>query len=181
MRILLFTLMSLASAALLAGPVYKWVDENGVVHYSDQPHANAEKISVAAPQTFKGSQAAPAAPAAGGDTATDTAQPAYIGCAIGQPDDGAELTNVESLSISVQANPGLRPGDQVFITIDGSAVNGGQPTGPSYTVSPVERGMHTAQAVIRDSRGAVQCQTQTVTFNVHQPSIQNPVNPVRPH
>ena len=35
--------MSLACTAAVAATVYKWVDENGVVHFSDQPHENAEK------------------------------------------------------------------------------------------------------------------------------------------
>jgi hypothetical protein len=46
MRILPFTLMSLACSVVLAATVYKWTDEDGVVHYSDQPHPNAEKVPV---------------------------------------------------------------------------------------------------------------------------------------
>ena len=43
MRTILFTLISLGCMAALAGPVYKWVDENGVVHYSDQPHPDPRR------------------------------------------------------------------------------------------------------------------------------------------
>jgi hypothetical protein len=42
MRWKLFTLMLLVGPMALAGPIYKWVDENGVIHYSDQPHENAQ-------------------------------------------------------------------------------------------------------------------------------------------
>ena len=72
MRRVLFTLMSIgcsfAAVLALAGTVYKWVDQNGVVHYSDQPHANAQKIQVQQAQTYKATQpgastAAPTAPA----------------------------------------------------------------------------------------------------------------------
>ena len=45
----------LNAARLLAGArgtVYKWVDENGVVHYSDQPHPNAQKMQVQEAQTY---------------------------------------------------------------------------------------------------------------------------------
>ena len=65
MRTLLFTLISLACSLALAATVYKWVDENGVVHYSDQPHPNAQKVQLKAAQTYKDSSPASAfAPAA---------------------------------------------------------------------------------------------------------------------
>ena len=44
MRTLTFTLMCLVGSLALAATVYRWVDENGVVHYSDQPHPNAEAL-----------------------------------------------------------------------------------------------------------------------------------------
>ena len=52
MRAILFTLMSVACAVAFSATVYRWVDENGVTHYSDQPHENAEKVTISAPQTF---------------------------------------------------------------------------------------------------------------------------------
>lgn len=183
MRSLLFTLMSLACSALLAATVYKWIDENGVVHYSDQPHANAEKVHVAAPQTYKGSQidGGGTAPAPGAAQDAASPQSAYRSCAIGQPAEGQDYPNLESLNIIVRTDPGLRPGDQIFIRVDGSLVNGASPTGTSYILSPVERGTHTVQAEVRDASGAAVCQTASVTFSAHQPSLQNPVNPIRPH
>jgi hypothetical protein len=49
-------------------------------------------------------------------------------------------------------------------------------------LSPVDRGTHTAQAQVKDSGGAVQCQTPPVTFHVTQPSVLNPNNVrVTPH
>ncbi len=38
--------MTLASASTLAATVYKWTDERGVVHYSDQPHPEAKEVDV---------------------------------------------------------------------------------------------------------------------------------------
>ena len=45
--------MVLAGSATRAATIYKWVDENGVVHYSDQPHQNAQKVDVPAVQTYR--------------------------------------------------------------------------------------------------------------------------------
>jgi hypothetical protein len=182
MRKLLFTLMSLASSVVLAATVYKWVDENGVVHYSDQPHTNAEKVHVQAAQTYPAGQYdAPAAAQSGQPAAPAAAsQAAYQGCAIGQPSDGSEFANLDVLNILVRTDPVLRAGDQIFIMMDGALLNGGAATGTQYSQSPVERGDHTLQAVVRDSQGQLLCQTPSVGFSIHQPSIKNPVNPVRP-
>lgn len=179
MRRLLFTLLLLAAPLALAVTVYKWVDENGVVHYSDQPHPNAEKVHVKEPQTYRESNplAAPAAPSPDGGGGGG---PTYRGCSIAQPADNEDLANPDSLVVVVRTDPPLRPGDQVFVTLDGQALNDGRPTGAQFTISPVERGTHVLQATVRDSGGALLCQTSGVSYSVHQPSVLNPANPVRP-
>jgi len=168
--------MSLVCSLALAATVYKWVDENGIVHYSDQPHPNAQKIGVQPAQTYKAGDipaatGAPSAPPA-------AAPPPYQGCAIAQPTDDETFSSVDSLSISVRTDPALRPGDQIFLMLDGQPLNGGVATGSQFTLTPVDRGTHTLQAVVRDSDGAVRCQTPGVTYHVQQPSILNPANPL---
>jgi hypothetical protein len=172
--------MLLVCSAALAATVYRWVDEDGVVHYSDQPHPNAEKLQVHAAQSYKPSALDTPAGAAGGASAAAPAQ--YRGCAIVQPQDGQAFANVDSLTVVVQTDPALHQGDKVYVTVDGQALNGGNPTGSQFVLSPVDRGTHTAQALVKDAGGAVQCQTPPVTFEVHQNSILNPNNAkVTPH
>jgi hypothetical protein len=179
MRTLLFTLMSLACSLALAATVYKWIDENGVIHYSDQPHPNAEKVQVQAVQTYK---APPATyTAGGGQSSAPSSGPVYRGCAVTQPVNGDSLPNPDSLTIVVQTDPPLRPGDQIFLALDGQPLNGGRPVAPQFVLSPVDRGSHALQAAVRDGDGALLCQTPSVAFEVHQPSLLNPANPVRPH
>jgi hypothetical protein len=181
MRTVAFTLLSLLCSITLAATVYRWVDDDGVVHYSDQPHANAEKLQVHAAQTYKPSAVDTAAATAGGASSAAAPVP-YRGCAIMQPQDGQTFANVESLTVVVQTDPTLHQGDKVYVTVDGQALNGGNPTGSQFVLSPVDRGTHTAQAQVKDGTGAVQCQTPPVTFEVHQNSIQNPNNvKVTPH
>jgi len=182
MRALAFTLMfSVATLALAGATVYRWVDDQGVVHYSDQPHANAEKLHVNAAQTYKPT-GPDTAPAAGGASAGGTAPAPYRGCAIVQPQDDQSFANVDSLTVVVQTDPQLHQGDKVYVLVDGQALNGGNPTGPQFVISPVDRGDHSAQAQVKDAAGTVQCQTPPVTFHVHQNSILNPNNArVSPH
>jgi len=175
MRSLAFTLMCLGCALALAQTVYKWTDENGVVHYSDQPHANAEKIHVQAAQTYKAQPGAPVA--AGADAASGQTAVPYRGCAIAQPGPDAQFANIDSLTIVVQTDPPLRPGDQVFASLDGQPLNNGAPTGGQFNVSPVERGTHSVQAVVRARDGTVMCQTPGISFNVQQNSVLNSNNP----
>jgi hypothetical protein len=177
MRRRLLTLTSLVCSLAVAATVYKWVDEKGVVHYSDQPHPNAQKMNVQAAQTYKAGEAL-AAPG-GAPAPADAAQPApYQGCAIAQPADEQTFTNIEALTVVVRTDPALRPGDQIFLMQDGQPLNGGAATGGQFTLSPVERGTHTLQAVVRNSDGGLMCQTPGVTYNVHQPSVLNPANPI---
>ncbi|HVN46233.1 MAG TPA: DUF4124 domain-containing protein [Steroidobacteraceae bacterium] len=182
MRALVFTLMFLVCSLALAGAtVYRWVDDQGVVHYSDQPHANAEKLHVNAAQTYKPTGID--TPASSGATAAAAAAAApYRGCAIVQPQDDQAFANIDSLTVVVQTDPQLHQGDKIYVTVDGQALNNGNPTGSQFVISPVDRGEHTAQAQVKDAGGAVQCQTPPVTFHVHQNSILNPNNlRVNPH
>jgi len=48
MAISISTLVLFATDAAAQNEVYRWVDENGVVHFGDQPpaHSNAEQVSI---------------------------------------------------------------------------------------------------------------------------------------
>jgi len=170
--------MLLACSAALATTVYKWVDENGVIHYSDQPHANAQKLQVAGVQTYS-----PGSSARSTASEPEEAAPApnpYKGCAIAQPLPEQNLPNAQSVFIRVQSDPVPRPGDRIFITLDGQGLNGGQATGMSYNVTPIDRGAHTAAAQIRGNDNQILCQTPPVTFYIQQVGLNSPANPNRP-
>jgi hypothetical protein len=175
MRAILFTLLSVLCTAAFAATVYKWVDENGVTHYSDQPHENAQKVTLAQPQTYK----APKPPAEQPSAAAPpkAAQSPYSSCAIAQPANEDTFPNATSVDAAVVTNPGVRPGDEVVLLLDGSRVANFPPGGGTTTISPIERGSHSLQAIVRDGNGQVVCQTTNVTFTVLQPSVLNPANP----
>lgn len=172
MQRILFTLMSFACSVALATTVYKWVDDNGVIHYSDQPHPNAQKLQIQGVQTYSSNASSVRAPAAS-DSGATTPNP-YKGCAIAQPLDQQNLPNAQSVFIRVAADPVPRGADRVFITMDGQGLNGGQPTGLSYNVTPIDRGAHSVSAQIRSPDGTILCQTPNVTFYVQQPNLFSP-------
>ena len=172
---ILFTLISFACSVALATTVYKWVDEHGVIHYSDQPHPNAQKLEIQGVQTYSSSAASVRAPVDSSSNAgsTPSANP-YKGCVIAQPLDQQNLPNVHSVFIRVSADPAPRGEDRVFITMDGQVLNGGQPTGVSFNVAEIDRGEHSVQAQIRGPDEQVLCQTPTITFSVSQPNLLSP-------
>jgi len=178
MRILLFTLMSALCTAALAATVYKWTDEDGIVHFSDQPHENAQKVELKAPQTYS----APKTPNVPSPRiAPQKAAPAYQSCAISQPTPDQVYMNTSTVTAGVTSQPAVRLGDRAIVTMDGQQVPGVPANGGQFTISPVDRGTHSIQMIIQDSAGKTVCSSNAVTFHVHQPSIQAPLNPIKPH
>jgi hypothetical protein len=168
----------LAMAAIAAAAtMYRWVDAQGVVHYSDTPQPGAEQIVLPNAQTYK----APPLPATSADSTPKTTDVAvYQSCAITQPEPDATLFAPESVSISVQTSPQLRPGDQVSVTLDGAALSSGG-NALSFQADAPERGTHTVNATVRDSNGKIVCNSPGVTFNVQRPSLLSPQSPARGH
>jgi hypothetical protein len=174
MRRMLFTLMLLGSSVALATTVYKWVDDNGVIHYSDQPHPNAEKLQVQGVQTYSASAASVRMPSGSVAPRAAPAGNPYKGCVIAQPVDQQNLPNAESVQVRVATEPMPRPEDRVFITLDGQGLNGGQPTGLSINVTPIDRGEHSVSAQIRGPGDEVLCRTPPVSFFVQQRNLFSP-------
>jgi Domain of unknown function (DUF4124) len=181
MRTLLFTLMSIACATAAAGSVYKWVDENGVVHYSDQPHENAQKVELKAPQTYSAPKAPPTGPAQPIHNPVPKTGPAYQSCSISEPTSEQVYMNTSTVTAGVTVQPAVRPGDTAVVTLDGQRVPGVPAAGGQFEISPVDRGAHSIQMTVQDSTGTTVCSSAAVTFYVRQPSLQSPTQPVRPH
>jgi hypothetical protein len=175
MRAIVFTLLSVLCTAAFAATVYKWVDENGVTHYSDQPHENAQKVTVAQPQTYKAPK--PPAPQPSPAAAAPKDASVYSSCAVTQPTNEDTFPNATSVDAAVATNPAVRAGDEVVLLLDGSRVASFPPSGGATTINGVDRGSHSLQAIIRDGTGQVVCQGASITFTLLQPSVLNPANP----
>ncbi len=180
MRTLLFTLILVGCTAAVSATVYKWVDENGVVHYSDQPHENAQRVELKAPQTYSApkGQTAPLAPTR---NPVPNSGAAYQSCAVSEPTNDQVFMNTSAITAGVTVQPAVRPGDTAIVTLDGQRVPGVPANGGQFTISPVDRGTHSIQMVVQDQSGATVCSSAPVTFHVHQPSLQSPTRPIKPH
>jgi uncharacterized protein DUF4124 len=168
----------LASGAAMAATVYKWVDAQGVTHYSDQPHPDAKTIDVAPVQTYHSSPA----PASTGSSANSAspAGPSYTTCELFRPENDEVFLNTSTITARLRLEPQLRPGDSVSIAIDGKRVPNQPTAGTEFVIGGVERGTHTVTVGVYDTMGKQRCLTPAVTFHVRQPSVQAPVRATRP-
>ena len=152
-----------------ADALYKWVDAQGNVHYSDKPAPGATKIDVPKVHTFTPPQVA--APEGNSNASQDGQNrsrqraPTSYTLSISSPQDQETLWNVPSVTVSVSISPALRSGDSVTITLDGASKT---VTGTSATFDDVDRGEHTATASINGTSAAA------VTFFVQKTSGKKP-------
>jgi Domain of unknown function (DUF4124) len=166
--------MLCVSAAASAGTtVYTWVDAQGVVHYSDQPHPGAKKLNVESAPTYA---APPVATVAKNSSTTTQQQPP---CSIESPTDQQMLMNAWSVSGRVHVPQEAR-GGHVVLMLDGSVLPGAADAGGNFTIPQIDRGAHTLAAQVLDANGQVVCEAPSITFYVHQPSSQAPNAANRP-
>lgn len=182
MRTALVTLLlstALAASTWAAGAtVYKWVDEKGVVHYSDQPHPSAERVEVKSAQTYSAG-ASPASTSPSNDGAPTERVSGYGTCELYRPENDEVFMNTDTVVAKLRLEPLLRPGDKVAIGIDGKRQTNQPTSGTEFTLT-VERGTHSVIAVIEDAAGKEVCRSTAITFHVRQPSRQAPNRANRP-
>ena len=180
MRAILFTLLLLPCTAAIAATVYKWVDQNGVTHYSDQPSPGAEKLKVGSAQSYQSNANRSSGVQRDVILPNQTSGPAYSSCVITSPSNDEVFTNVTSVSGSLRLQPTLLSGHRLSVALDGKKLEGISSSATTFNLSPVFRGSHTLNLIVEDSNGGVVCSAPAVTFHVRQPSAQAPNSPNRP-
>ena len=172
--ILLFGLLTFVGAN---AAVFRWVDEDGVVHFSDRPHEGAETVELSEAQTFS-------APAVNRQRQTAEEEPesseeeGYSGLRIIRPGTDEVLWNTGGVvDVAVVPEPRLQTGHKIHLFLDGQSVGeleGGQ---GNVQLTDVFRGTHTLRAEIHDANGNGLFQSVAITFTVQQTSVQNSNNP----
>jgi Domain of unknown function (DUF4124) len=159
-------LLAVAVCASAAATLYKWVDDNGVVHYEDRPQPGAEKIHVNAAQTYK---ATPAPTVDSSHKSTPAAS--YSRVAIASPIAEQVFVNTGgSVPVAAELQPQLQPGHQLWFLLDGARVEGLSPSSTSATLDNVDRGEHSLAAQVSDAAGTPIITSAPVTFYVRIPS-----------
>jgi hypothetical protein len=162
-------LAALVSAAP-AAVVYKWVDADGVVHFSDQPVPGAEKIVTSGGST----RGILSQPMPGGGGAQEKPKPRPVQHAsISSPAPDQTFTGGEQVSASLSVEPALTPGQTVSWTLNGAQV--GESSSATQLMLPdLPRGTYTIAATVSDSVTGESITADPVTFNVLRPSVLSP-------
>lgn len=178
MRTVLIVLALLAAPAFAAQTVWKWVDDKGVTHYSDQPGPGAQRVEMSS-----GSRSAPAPvnsfPSSSSQRSPNQQTAAiYRNFEILSPANQETIVNAGgSVNVRIRFEPQLQAGHSLIVYLDGKHLDEFPPTALDYTLQGVSRGSHSLTAIIQDSRGT-RIQTAEVIFHVRQESTaQPPVGP----
>jgi hypothetical protein len=164
-------------ASAWSATVYKWVDDSGVTHYSDQPNPKAEKLQISGAQTY-GAQAAAVAPQAPAAVAAPQAASTPV-CVIDSPAVGQVFLDTFSITGHVTlANVG--EGSQATLRLDGQDISALLSANGSFELSQVDRGDHSLSLQVTNARGEVNCEAKGVTFSLRQRSAAAPGVPTVP-
>ena len=168
----ILALLGLVLAAAATADVWRWVDDDGVVHFSDTPVEGAERIDVSESSRTTGARVFTPPPQVGADgEPVPEAEEAfrYENLSVASPAAEETLWNIEgTLSVSLALSPGLQRGHQVRVYFNGEPrmVNS-----TSFTIDEVFRGVHNIQAEVLDETGKLMIRSQTNRFYVQQNTV----------
>ncbi len=170
MRILLLLALIWVPVTGGAGEIYRWVDEDGNVHYSDQQRDGAEKVETRPMETFE------AAPVTQPASRQEAETFSYDSVRITRPEQDQIIWRAEGdVSVSVNVSPQLRPGHRIIILLDGEAVA----EGSGANLGELDRGTYEVRANVMEGSDEVAA-SSPVTFHIRQPSRMIPRDPIRP-
>ncbi len=160
----------LATASVLA-QAYRWVDEDGVTHYSDRPEEGAEEVQLSEYSRNTGArlyrERAPSSAAA--EEPADDQPFRYDSLSISSPGAEETLWNIDGvLNVSVALSPGLQSGHRLRVYYNGEAR---LVSSTNFQIEEVYRGVHNLQAEVIDATGQLMIRSETNRFYVQQNSV----------
>jgi hypothetical protein len=183
MRILLILAGLAVSLAAASQEIYRWVDKNGVVHYSDQPDSpDAKLIDVIEPNAYQAQDAEQAEAAAsrggGGPEEDEPDVSPYSALSISAPAPDEVFFGADAVvNVTADLDGTLRPDHTVVFFLNGNRKESGG-LGTEYT--GLARGTYFLRASILDAAGQPVITSQQTTFHVRQPSMLSPQSPTAP-
>ena len=164
----LFALLVLLFAAGAFADAYTWTDEDGVVHYSDRAHPDAEKIDLGEVSGQRPEPTTSSPPVRNNAPLPDLA-PKYTSIEITKPTAEETLWNIETLlNVDVELTPSVMPGHQIRVYFDG------MPrivTSTNFQLREVYRGAHNLQAEVIDETGTLLIRSRPIRFYVQQNTV----------
>jgi hypothetical protein len=181
MRILLILAGLALSLAAASQEIYRWVDKDGVVHYSDQPDSpNAVLIDVIEPNAYEAQDAAAAAAGSGRASAPDEDADAspYASLSISSPSQDEVFFGADAVvNVLADLQGTLRPDDKLVFFLNGNRT---EADGLGTEYAGLARGSYVLRASVLDAADKPVITSPQVAFHVRQPSINSPQSPTAP-
>jgi hypothetical protein len=177
---LLLVIGLVAGAPAGAAEVFRWVDDDGVVHFSDRAHEGAEEIDVKPAQGFTPPPVQRRVKKDDADADADGAV-SYESLTISRPSkDETIWSALGEIQVVVDLSPELNPDHSVQLFLDGKVVGSSVGGNLTFNLSDVDRGTHALRAEVRDDSGKSLIASSPVTFTVQKTSTLYPKNPNNP-
>jgi hypothetical protein len=175
-----FAIVLLLAQAVQAD-VYKSINADGEVEFTDVPAQGSEPVELPGLSTYKPSpvivkhRSAPAAEA-------EDNQGPYKSLKVLSPEDDATVWDnqgIATLTLSLEPALLTKSGHQIQYFLDEKPY--GKPLARlSRTYRGIDRGAHTLSAAVVDLEGNAVISAEPVTIHLHKASIQHPNNPRNP-
>ncbi|MBS8241271.1 DUF4124 domain-containing protein [Marinobacter lipolyticus] len=168
----LFAGILLIGAAPAFAEVYRNVDAQGNVTFSDEPSDGAEEVKVKPVTTVTLPKPADVQEPEQLRQQVEEEGAVYQSVRILSPsDDQAFHSGSGDVAFRVTSQPALQEGHRYEVTLDGQPV--GQTASDTVTVRNVFRGTHEARVSIIDQNGVQVKSGDQITFTIHRPSVNN--------
>lgn len=160
----LISLVMCVSQVLATDTLYKKVNPDGTVEYSDQPTAGAEEIPATQAPSIK---LTPVPPLRVESKNKSSDQASYEKLVITSPANDASIReNTGNLTLQAELVPGVQPGHQLRWLLDGQPLSQTQLT---VQLQNVDRGTHQVQVQVVDAVSEeVLIGSEPVTFHLHR-------------
>jgi len=173
---LAWLLLCLALPLQAGQTVYRWVDAQGVVHYSDQPQpgGESETLQLATPPKGKPARAAPVQTSrADMSQSQEPAVTAYTIALTSPKDQDTIRDNEGKIPLKAQVLPFTpKQGFQIKVLLDGQETSTLTNQLP-VSLSNVERGAHQIQLQLLAKDGKVLASSSSITVYLHKASVLN--------
>ena len=161
--------ITLVTGGLGNAAVYKYIDENGNVAYSDKPVQGSKKLKIHStrPSSESSSEDGEGSDgeSSGDRELADENQVVYKSLDILTPKSGKVIDERSgAVQIIFLPTPSLGKTDQLVITVDGKDISKGRDA--NFSLSNLARGGHTVNGKIIDANGKTKITSNVVTFEV---------------
>ena len=184
MSIRLVLIIGLAAASSVAAEIYKTVDANGNVVFTDI--APVDRAGQPAPQPVTvppmNTYDSPTESVPVTEPDDDTTAPTYYSQLIvtSPAADEAVRDNAGNVEVQVAVTPALRAGHRMLLVFDGEPTEIEAVSG-TFQLTNVDRGTHTAGARVVNRRGDVLIESAASTFNLMRVAVTQPPPIPTPH